>query len=101
MNDETSLTNFLRQRKFRKFTDSRWVTVRASCRALWVAVHTGVQGLVALIRSDKKNSDYWLHGFERLSAEIIHLCAMTSFAASVPDELLLEFEPEVPDEELL
>eukprot|EP00972_Heterocapsa_arctica_P050325 7400110-Heterocapsa_arctica.AAC.1 len=56
--------------KFRKFTDSRWCTAGAACKALVAGLAVGLGGLVDLIRQDPTTSDWHMKGFSRLSAAV-------------------------------
>eukprot|EP00974_Lingulodinium_polyedra_P048550 4662391-Lingulodinium_polyedra.AAC.1 len=54
--------------RFKKFTNSRWCTVRDSCRSLVAALALGLSGLVKMARANPKTSEYYIHGFSQLTA---------------------------------
>ena len=90
--------------KFRKATSSRWVTFGVSCRSLIAAQAVGLDGLVAQVRSDPKCSDFYIHGYSKLSTRIGQYCAATALASNVADSvilLLLEDDRVVPQLESL
>ena len=76
--------------KFKRFTDSRWVTVGDCCRSLLAAQHVGLEGLVRATREDPKASDYYLHGFAEFTSEVKKYVAVASLSANVSDAALLE-----------
>jgi hypothetical protein len=49
--------------RFRKFAESRWLTTSRSASAMVAGFLTGLEGLVALVRSIPGNSDFYLKGF--------------------------------------
>lgn len=53
--------------KWRTFSNSRWLTMGYATRALVLSLAFGLEHWVALVRADPKASDYYLHGFSRLS----------------------------------
>jgi hypothetical protein len=48
--------------RFRKFSDSRWLTMGESCRTLVGALYLGLADLVAVVRKEPKCSDFYIHG---------------------------------------
>lgn len=76
--------------RWRKFSDSRWCTVGTSCRSLLWGLCVGLEAWVAMARADPSASDFYLHGFSKLSPAIKHYCVVASMVAYVPDVLLTE-----------
>ena len=70
---------------FQKFSESRWVTVGASCRSLAAGLLTGLPSLVATIRKDPKASDFNPHGFERLTATARKFVVRAAVSSHVSD----------------
>ena len=50
--------------KFKRFSDSRWVSQGPSCRTFVIGRQLGLDELVNTIRKDPKASDYYIHGYE-------------------------------------
>ena len=76
--------------QWRRFCDSRWVTIGPSCRPLLWCLCIGLEQWVSLTRSYPGESDFHLHGFSRLSPSIKKCCAVASIAAYVVDAVLTE-----------
>jgi len=76
--------------RWRKFSDSRWCTMGPSCRTLLWGLCVGLEAWVALARADPAASDFFLHGFAKLSPGIKRYCAVVAMVAFVPDALLAE-----------
>lgn len=76
--------------KWRKFTDSRWVTVGPACRTLLWGLLVGLDKWVDLTRKDPSASDAFLHGFTKLSTTMRRYCIVASLVAHVPDAVLAE-----------
>ena len=76
--------------QWRRFCDSRWVTIGPSCRPLLWCLCIGLEQWVSLTRSDPGESDYHLHGFSRLSPTIKKCAAVASISANVTDAVLTE-----------
>eukprot|EP00972_Heterocapsa_arctica_P058615 8644479-Heterocapsa_arctica.AAC.1 len=75
---------------FKKFTDSRWITVGCSCRTLVAGLLTGLDSLVAFIRRAPESSDFYTHGFAKLSSIIKKSAAAAALASFVTDAFLSE-----------
>jgi hypothetical protein len=75
--------------RFRKFTDSRWVSMGDSCRSLAVSCYLGLQALVGSIRATKEASDYHLHGFAFLDDEALRWCIVCAISSSLADRVLM------------
>ena len=76
--------------RFKKFTDSRWLTIGDSARTLLAALFVGLRPLVDMTRQDGKGSDYYLNGFQRLTSEILLYITVVFVVAFVPDSFLHE-----------
>eukprot|EP00972_Heterocapsa_arctica_P108642 15998745-Heterocapsa_arctica.AAC.1 len=76
--------------RFRKFSSSRWVTIGETAKVLVGSLAVGLDGLVRMIREDKKASDFHIKGFAKFSLELRRFCAVASVVAHVPDAILLE-----------
>ena len=83
---------------FKKFSDSRWITVGCSCRTLIASLLTGLESLVAFIREDPASSDFHIVGFVRLSPEMKKFSAAAALASYVSDAFLSEMmeDPRLP-----
>ena len=86
--------SFLLLKAFRwqRFTQSRFLTLGSSTRALIASLLLGLDELVRITRQDPASSDYHLHGYSQLSSECRQLamvCAFASFPAEAGLELLL------------
>ena len=83
---------------FKRFSDSRWITVGCSCRTLVASLLTGLESLVAFIREDSASSDFHIAGFARLSPDMKKFCAAASLASYVTDAFLSEMmdDPRLP-----
>jgi hypothetical protein len=83
---------------FKKFSDSRWVTVGCSCRTLVASFLTGLESLVAFIREAPASSDFHISGFARLCPDMKKFCAAASLASYVTDAFLSEMmdDPRLP-----
>ena len=76
--------------KFKRFTDSRWISVGISCRTLTAGLLSGLGSLVSRIRACPKASDFHIHGFERLTEEAIHFVVVASVSSYVSEGCLQE-----------
>lgn len=76
--------------KWRRFCDSRWVTIGPSCRPLLWCLCIGLEQWVSLTRADPSETDYHLHGFSRLTPNVKRCCAVAAIAANVVDAVLTE-----------
>ena len=75
--------------KFKKFTDSRWITLGECCRSLVASVSLGMQGLVKHIRDLPHTSDYYIHGFAKLDSDALRYAIVAALASNLCDSLLL------------
>ena len=76
--------------RFKAFSDSRWVSVGCSCRALATSLLTGIDSFVASIRANPATSDFDIHGFDRLSEDVRHFVALAAMVSYPSDALLSE-----------
>ena len=76
--------------KLKQFSDSRWVTMGASCRQLTAGKHLGLDQLVYTIRKDKATSDYHIHGYAEFTADAKLYSTVAGMVCNIPDALLLE-----------
>ena len=93
--------------RWRQFTESRWASLGASCRALLATLLLGLSDIVAITREDPCVSEYHLGGFERLSDQVLQY-AITTAAGSYPmenfilsllnDDRLLKCLPELEED---
>lgn len=75
--------------RFKRFTDSRWCTIGDSCRSLFASLALGLSGLVALVRSEPKTSDFYIGGFSNFDSGVALYTAVASVVANVCDAFLL------------
>ena len=76
--------------KWRKFNESRWLTIGAACRAMVGSLSVGLHALVDLVQKDQSCSDFYLHGFGRLNERLKKFCVVASVASTTPDSVLME-----------
>ena len=76
--------------RFRKFTDSRWCTVGASCGTIVACRLLGLDRWVEVVRSDPKASDFYIHGYGQLDENVCRYTTVASMTAPLPDGVLLE-----------
>eukprot|EP00971_Amphidinium_carterae_P348681 6490623-Amphidinium_carterae.1 len=69
--------------RFRAFTESRWLSLCATCQTLLGALAVGLEALVALVRNSAHCSDYYLHGFSKLTPELKDMLVITVFPGYV------------------
>ena len=75
--------------RFRKFTDSRWCTIGASCGTIVACRLLGLDRWVEVVRSDPKASDFYMHGYGQLDDNVCRYTTVASMAAPLPDGVLL------------
>ena len=71
---------------FKSFSESRWLTVGASCRTMVAAFLTGIQGLVRLIMKES-STIFFLRGFDRLDARRMEFMTTCAVASRIPEAL--------------
>ena len=62
-----------------------------SCRSLLGGLCVGLVAWVAMVRADASCTDFFFHGFSKLTPGIKHYAAVASLVAYVPDAALSEF----------
>ena len=78
---------------FRRWTESRFLTVGHCARGVVAALLTGLQGLVSFIKADPSASLFYLNGFSRLSGikkTFLVECAIVSRVSDAALGLLME-----------
>lgn len=83
-------SNMLAAFRFRKFSESRWLTVGESSRTLVAGLLLGLRESVEEVRNDTHSRDYYLHGFGKLSDELVKYACVLALAPQVPDGALLD-----------
>ena len=73
---------------FPKFSDSRWVTLGMSCRALTASLAFGLERLLEFTRKDPSVSDYYLHGFDQLDDESVLYAMVAAISSPGADAML-------------
>jgi hypothetical protein len=76
--------------RFVKFSDSRFLTVGPACRALVSSSLLGLQHLIGWLRKVKKVSDYYIHGFSRLSPDVWQVVLVAALGSGVAEGLMAE-----------
>ena len=84
------IVGLLQVMRFEKYSDSRWLTVGGTCRALTAALLLGIDSLVGCIRADPKSSDYYIGGHSRLSALPKTFVVMAAARSYIGDGFLAE-----------
>ena len=56
--------------RWRKFTNSRWLSVGLAVRALVLSSSMGLEALMSMARADPEATDFCLRGFGRLQSHI-------------------------------
>eukprot|EP00971_Amphidinium_carterae_P336401 6472763-Amphidinium_carterae.2 len=74
--------------RVRKYSDSRWLTIGVSCKTLLAACLLGLCDLVAHVRAQHHTSDFYLHGFTRLSKDLKLFLVLGAAVSYVGDALL-------------
>eukprot|EP00971_Amphidinium_carterae_P127341 2523252-Amphidinium_carterae.1 len=74
--------------RVRKYSDSRWLTIGVSCKTILAACLLGLCDLVAHVRAQPHTSDFYLHGFTRLSKDLKLFLVLGASVSYVGDGLL-------------
>jgi hypothetical protein len=85
---DTVTSTLLALWQFKKFSDSRWITVGCSCRTLVAGLLAGLDSLVSFIRGSPEASDFFIHGFAKLSLKMKKFCAMAALSSFVTEAFL-------------
>ena len=75
--------------KFKKFSDSRWVTMGISSGAVSLCHVVGLGELVKTIRADPPASDYYLHGAGEYTKDVQVYGTVAAVVSKVVDNLLV------------
>ena len=74
--------------KFRRFSESRWLTLGDSCRALLASELCGLTALVQAILADSSYSSYYLSGFLHMDAQVKLMIGIVATSSCVSDSVL-------------
>lgn len=74
--------------KFRKFSDSRWLTIGDSCKTLACSLHLGIDNLIGDILRDSEISQTYIGGFSRLDKEMRSFVVLCASSCNVCQTLL-------------
>ena len=74
---------------FRGFSEGRWISSGGSCRALICGMLSGLESVVSHIRQHPHTSDYYIHGFEKLTEELAQLVCVMGLSGYPCDAALL------------
>ena len=78
--------------RWQRFTETRFLSLGNSSRALVASLACGLDGLVSLTRQDPAATDFHLHGFAQLTPqcrELAVLCALGAYAADSGMQVIL------------
>ena len=76
--------------EFKQFTFSRLATVGTSCRAVAVALLSGFDSLVATVRADPRASDFYIHGYSKLTQLAKHFVVCAALVSYPSEAFMLE-----------
>ena len=86
---EMVVTTLLHIWKFKKFSDSRWLSLGPSCRSVMAALMCGLKPYVTWLLARPGNSRYYLGGFlDYYSKSVAELIGIVATSAFVPDAAL-------------
>lgn len=72
------------------FSDSRWLTMGRSARAVCAGILTGIESLIRYSRQVKHCSEYYIHGVDRLRSPVRGLCAVAAVSTCIAETLMAE-----------
>jgi hypothetical protein len=75
---------------WRKFVDARWLRTGVSCRGLVGSLFIGLARIVQMARTDPHTSEYKIHGFDNLTADVKKFACISSLVAFVGESALAE-----------
>ena len=82
---------FLKTMQFRKFTESRWVTIGQCTRRLIASLLIGLPGLIELIKKNPQASDWYVHGYwDYVNPAVRRYAVVAGFASRPVDAALTE-----------
>lgn len=74
--------------QWKKFSESRWMSLGASCQSLLGSLLLGLQDLVGEVLLQPGVCTYYLKGFSFLSSDALGLCALASISSFLADTIL-------------
>ena len=74
--------------RFRRFTESRWISLGDSSRTLVASLMVGLGSVVTEILDDPACSNYHIGGFQHLSSDLTRFATLTSLVAYPSDAAL-------------
>ena len=74
--------------RFVPFSESRWVSVGPSTRAVVSSHLLGLSSLVAQVRKDPRSSDFYIGGAARMNEQLMSICIIAAMSASTSESLL-------------
>lgn len=87
---ELLMTILLKVWEWRRFSDSRWASLGASCRSILAACLCGLPDFVGEVLNDPNAHTYYLKGFLYLTDEVKALVGLIAASSFVADSLLAE-----------
>ena len=82
---------YLKVMQFRKFTESRWITIGVCSRRLVASMLIGLSGLADRIRDDPAASGWYIHGFwDYVTPDVLRYAIVASLASRPVDAALGE-----------
>ena len=78
----------LRCWRFKKFSDSRWVSIGTSCRCMLSALALGLADLVEFVLASDTASTYFISGFKYLDKDVKRLLGVVGMSSFLSDSLL-------------
>jgi len=75
--------------RFRKYTDSRWLSASTSAKPLIAALRLGLESCVRFTRDDPKASDCFLHGFAKLTPDVVYAATVLALSSCVSQSLIV------------
>ena len=76
--------------RFVKFSDSRFLTVGPSCKALVSSCMLGLSHMIHWLRKTKHVSEYYIHGWDRLTTDVWQVALLGSLGSGVAESLMAE-----------
>ena len=76
--------------KWRKFTETRFLSVGSSCRGVVASLAVGLSALVEIARATPGCTDYHISGFGRLSPAVLEYMVVAAVSSWAPDSLMAE-----------
>ena len=76
---------FMKAATWRKFTKSRWLSLGHAARSLTMCLPLGLEMWVSQVRHDPTATDYYLHGFGRMTSHIKFIMTLAALVTYVPE----------------